>query len=145
MSTWVSPLDDSHEFSISPYYMPFVLKKDPGAVFTFHFLCNIWMGPISQIVTLHQAVNGCQGQTVQLFEPIHMLQRRENVVNAVPESRGDMSNCFYLHQKLIIKEMTNNEMIPKALCYKNNQQSYSAFCYARNPSFKNIIVQFTLT
>ncbi len=48
--------------------------QKPGTVFkTIHFLRNLRLSAMSQIVTLHQAGKACRLQTLQLIGPIQKL------------------------------------------------------------------------
>ncbi len=71
-----------HHLSLSTsLYLSFSHKtltlKKSGTVFTtLHFLPNLQMGPISQIVTLHRAGKACKGKTLLFIGSVSELRRK---------------------------------------------------------------------
>ncbi len=51
---------------------------------TLHFICNLWMSPISQSVCLWQAFTALCNVTLKLIGPIHKLHLKWSVVNMYP-------------------------------------------------------------
>jgi hypothetical protein len=90
-----------------------------------HLLCYLQMGPMSYRVTLHKAEKACQGQTLQLIEPICNLQRKCSSIFVSPKiifktlnlQMRPMSYSVALYQAEKTCQVTTLQLIDSFLSY----------------------------
>ncbi len=86
---------------------------------TLLFLRNVPMGPISQSVTLHQAIKACQEETHQLIGPNReQVMKKMKCCECDPWGRADVIQPFSFQLCNLLRKMFyGNSLYISGLCF----------------------------